>query len=322
MKSPSSNELFTAFDIPVQKFMDKYHIHAGVLAVTAKGKELIRKGYGTDKDTVMRIASITKPITKAAIKKLVKDGKLTMDTKAFPLIDLKPIPGEKFNPELNQITVGHLFNHQGGWDREFFLDPTLSQIEIAAIFGKPESSVTATDLVRFMLSKPLQFKPGSKSIYCNFGFVVLGRVIEKVSGQTYETYIRENIMLSLGINSIQVRPNSNNQTILAEATYEVNVGDLYDPYKVNLEMMNSAGGLVSTAIDLCKFMEHYWLDGDIRKGPEKYLIYSGGMTGTRVLVLQKESINVAILFNKRGPQGSNDAQELADLIEKATHNLV
>ncbi len=305
-----SVELMEAFNKTLSEYMKRNRISQGAVCVTKEDQTLVHLGVGTNPDTVFRIASITKAITRAAIQLLVSERKLPLDTKVLPLLNLPLSDGT--DPLLGRITVQQLLNHSGGWDIAVMgYDPTFYSDEIAKALNKPISELTPVDTVRFMITKPPQFEPGSKSVYSNFGYIVLGRVIETISGQTYETFIQNKLMKPLGITGIRIG-NSNKDE--HEAFYE---DDNYDPYKINMATNDSCGGLVSTAKDLCKFMEYYWINGDKRGEGEKMKCVSfGGLPGTKTIALQAlDGTNIAVFFNRRNGQNPNDHEELLKLIE-------
>lgn len=320
--SPENNsELAARFEKTLTEYMQQHRITQGVACVTKGDEVLIHQGFGTKPDTVFRIASITKGFTNAAIKLLITEGRLSLDTKVFPLIDLQPLLGEEINPSLEQITIQNLLDHSGGWDVAIQGGVMDRVEEITKAFGKSATELTPTDAVRFMLNKPLQFEPGSKSVYSNYGYMVLGRVIEKISGQSYEQFIQKHLTKPLGLTSIKVGHTSKDQAVPNEATYE---DDEVDPYKDTcIEMRDSRGGLISTAKDLCRFMDSYWLVSGDKRLPGQSMRGGllGGMPGTKTIALQRrDGINIAVFFNRIDIKNPRDHQELLELIESILQN--
>jgi N-acyl-D-amino-acid deacylase len=152
------------------------------------------------------MGSVAKAVTAIAIMMLVDAGKLTLDTNVFPLLDLEPPHGATIDPRFNDITVEHLLVHSGGWDRDTTgVDPTLLPwSRMAAANVGVDDPPEAVSVVRFMLGMGLDFDPGSKSVYSNFGFSVLGRVIEQASGQPYGEYVRDHVLAPIGITTMQL----------------------------------------------------------------------------------------------------------------------
>lgn len=317
----SKEQLASRFNQTVKLYMEKYKISQGVGCVMRDDDVLVQEGFGTDKDTLFRIASITKFITRVGIMKLVGEERLDLDTPAFPLLGLEPLGGEEFNPDLNKITVQQLLDHQGGWDAQTAGEITFQRPIVAKAVGKPEEEVTPEDMVRYMLSKPLQFEPGTKKSYSGFGYSVLGRVIEKVSGLSYEDYIKTQLTEPLGLHSIQLGHSAKEQALPNEAIYEKDSGtdSPEDPYKsVPFEIADSAGGLISGAPDLCKFLNHYWGNGQPRHPGEtgKYYYMNGRCVGTLALADQmKDGTNFVVLFNNRHNRDNKKDDELRVSLE-------
>jgi len=153
------NPAFKSFDDAVTKFMLKYEIPGGALAVTSGGKMIYARGYGwadveenlpATPASLFRIASISKPITAVAVMTLVQDGKLKLDDHALHVLNLKPLTGAKEDPRLVKITVRQLLQHTGGWDRDKSGDPMFKSVEIAKVAGmQPPADQRA--IIRYML---------------------------------------------------------------------------------------------------------------------------------------------------------------------------
>src|ERR1041385_3514256 len=138
--------------------------------------------------------------------KLVEDGTLTLDDRVAPLIaDLPPPPGATVDARWEQITVRHLLNHAGGWDRNKpngGFDP-IDRPAIAAAAVNAPAPASSETLIRYMKGMPLDFNPGEKFAYSNFGYIILGRVIERLSGMPYEQYVRSRVLQPVGANRTQ-----------------------------------------------------------------------------------------------------------------------
>jgi CubicO group peptidase (beta-lactamase class C family) len=321
------------FDAAVRAFMKERDIPAGTLAVSRGGRLLLARGYGfadaegrrpVRPEDPLRIASVTKPITAAAVRELIRDGKLSLDTRVFPLLGLSPPPGRTPDPRLDSITVRHLLDHQGGWDRDQTFDPTARPLETAAALGKP-GPATADDVVRFMIGQPLQFDPGSRTCYSNFGYCVLGRVIEKVSGQRYETFVRERVLAPLGISGVElarslpgdrnprepvyVDPRKGRNVLRPQSAEPVPLPD----GTFHLEAMDAHGGLIASAVDLTRFLEAYWVTGERRQGDGRSYVHFGSFAGTFAMAMQRPNgVNVVALFNRWTDPPGPKYEALAD----------
>jgi len=262
-----------SFDREMEQFMQARGVPGGALAVAKDGRLVYARGYGwADRDkkeavrpeSLFRIASISKPITGVAVLKLVEDGRLRLDDRAFELLRLTPVlePGKTADPRLERITVRQLLQHTGGWDRDKSFDPMFRSRQIARAVGvEPPAGPEA--VIRYMLGQPLDFDPGARYAYSNFGYCVLGRIIEKVSGMSYERYVKRHVLAPAGVTqmrlgaSLQSGPDevryytADNGT--AASVFPGLTGKVPWTYGAfNLEAMDAHGGWIASAVDLVR----------------------------------------------------------------------
>ena len=273
-----------SFDEKIPVLMRKYAIPGGAVAVLRDGKLIYARGFGyadvenktpVQPDALFRIASVSKPITGVAIMKLVEEGKLTLDDRVAPFIaHLAPAPGATVDPRWEQITIRQLLNHMGGWDRDKpgGFDPMFRPAIAAAAVNAP-APASAETVIRYMKGMPLDFNPGEKHVYSNFGYAILGRVIERLSGMPYEDYVRARVLQPVGANRTRLGKTRMSDALADEVKYylpgepglgftaplvssvfpgegtvPVNYGAFY------IEAMDSHGGWVSSSVDLLRFM--------------------------------------------------------------------
>jgi N-acyl-D-amino-acid deacylase len=180
-----------------------FHLPGGSLAVARNGRLVFARGYGwadqedskpVRPDSRFNLASCGKPITAAAVLKLVDQGKLRLDARAFVLLgDLEPPAGQKADPRLRNITVRQLLHHAGGLVRDKAPTPRIAQRL------KVELPITLPQAVGFSLGQPLLFNPGSETKYSNLGFLVLRLIVERTSGVDYETFTARQVLGPMGI---------------------------------------------------------------------------------------------------------------------------
>jgi len=271
-----------SFDLFVTDFMRKLAIPGGAVAVMRDGKLIYARGFGyadvenktlVQPDALFRIASVSKTLTAAAIMKLVEEGKLQLEDRVAPLIaHLAPAPGATVDPRWEQITIRHLLNHAGGWDRKKpngGFDPIDRPAIAAAAVGAPAPASPET-LIRYMKGMPLDFNPGEKFAYSNFGYIILGRVIERLSGRRYEEYVRASVLEPVGANRTQQGKSHMSDALPDEVKYywpgagvnaplvpSVFPGEGMVPLNYggfHLEAGDASGGWVSSAIDLLRFV--------------------------------------------------------------------
>ncbi|HTE21402.1 MAG TPA: serine hydrolase domain-containing protein, partial [Armatimonadota bacterium] len=265
-----------SFDREMEQFMRARGVPGGSLAVVKDRRLVYARGYGwADRengrparaDSLFRIASISKPITGVAVLQLVEEGRLRLDDPAFPMLGLEPVLalGARPDPRLRKVTVRQLLHHTGGWDRDKSFDPMFRPTLVAEAVGA-EAPAGPDAVIRYMLGQPLDFDPGSRYAYSNFGYCVLGRIIEKVSGRSYEEYVKRYVLAPAGIKGMRIgrslaegrakrevryytSDSGKGQSVFPEVKAEVPA-----PYGTfHLEAMDAHGGWLASAVDLARF---------------------------------------------------------------------
>ena len=192
------------FDNQMKAFMQARGITAGQLAVTYKGRLVLARGYSTstaltvNPTSLFRVASLTKSFTAAAIVKLVQDGKLSLSTPVGNILGITPPTGQTLDSRWSTITLWKLLQHLGGWDRDVSGDPLAKNAVISRTLGVP-MELQHADVIKYMAGQKLDFNPGTKVAYSNFGYLLAGRVIEKVSGLSYASYVQQKLLTPLKI---------------------------------------------------------------------------------------------------------------------------
>jgi CubicO group peptidase (beta-lactamase class C family) len=242
----------------MKDFMVSKKVSAGSLAITYKGRLVFSRGYtwskadspATEPTSLFRIASLSKPVTSAGILKLVEDNQLNLDDKVIDILPFGAPEGEIPDPNLEKITILHLLEHLCGWDRGKAFDPMFADKKISNALGVP-LPVTQVDIITYMNGQPLQYTPGTKFAYSNYGYCLLGRVIEHKTGLSYEEYIKKSILSPLDITRMQIGHSKLDYRISDEVTYESKGESPYGTF--NLENMDSHGGWLASAPDLVRF---------------------------------------------------------------------
>ncbi|MEV0195343.1 serine hydrolase domain-containing protein [Nonomuraea sp. NPDC050691] len=267
---PSS---MAGFDQAMQKYITERDIGCAQLAVAKNGKILLARGYGTYSKTtatgrvfarvqptsLFRIASLSKNITGAAIARLAQDGKLSLTAPVTSLLGLSTAA----DPRLAQVTVTRLLQHLGGWDRGVSPDQLWADHTIAASLGV-SLPIDHADIIKWATARKLDFDPGTKSVYSNYGYMLLGRIIEKVSGMSYEAYVKQNLLAPAGITRMKLGRSRLAETGMSEVTYTskfTNKTVLDDsgtvvPYPYggfNMPNQDANGGWLASAVDMVKW---------------------------------------------------------------------
>lgn len=259
-------------DHAIAGLMEDWRIPGGAVAVTYQGRLVYARGFGyadtltkrlVDPTARFRIASVSKPITATAIMTLVEAGKLTLTDHALSHLDhLRPPPGTLFDPRLDSITVAQLLYHTAGWDASRSGDPFLQTHLIATTLGIP-GPPSGADMVRYMLRQPLDFRPGTRYAYANIGFATAGRVIESVSGQPYEAYVK-GMLARAGITRMEIAHTRRALRPADEVSYydpavgpSVFSGEPDGPFAetgVYFEGADAAGGWIASVVDIARFL--------------------------------------------------------------------
>ncbi|WP_203857524.1 serine hydrolase domain-containing protein [Plantactinospora mayteni] len=194
------------FDDTMRSFMQARNISAGQLAVSYQGRLVLARGYTYSDDpaltvqptSLFRLASISKSVTAAAVARLAQDGVLSLGTPVTSLLNLVPPAGQQLDPRMSNVTLWRLLQHTGGWDQDLSRDPMFMDRTISRALGTP-LELHFTDVVRYMSGRPLDFAPGSRVAYCNYGYGLAKQVIEAKSGLTYASYVQQRLFAPLGI---------------------------------------------------------------------------------------------------------------------------
>lgn len=225
----------------------------GICYITENGKVLYKKGIGfADKSkkiknsekSVYRIASVTKQFTAAAVLLLQENGKLSLNDKLS-----KYFPDYKYG---NKITIENLLRMRSGI-------PDYLNMELNKIFPngydayKNSSKMNRKVIEKSIMNMPLNFKPDEKFEYTNSGYMLLGEIIEKVSGTTYYNYLKKEIFDKLGMNSTGFT--DDNETKLKNTAKPYNYSE-DDEKLIKIKGLTfGCGDMLSNAVDLNKWAE-------------------------------------------------------------------
>ncbi len=237
----------------------------GSVLVAEKGKVLYKKGFGlanmewnmpNQTDTKHRLGSITKQFTSMLIMQLVEQGKLKLDV---PISTWLPDYPKKSG---EVITIHHLLTHSSGI-------PNITSFRgfsrnISRNFYNP------MQLVNLFADSTLQFKPGEKNEYSNSGYMLLGYIIEKVTGKSYEQVLQENIFTPLNMKNTGY---DHSEPLLKNRAggYEKNGWSYVNANFINMSVPYAAGALYSTVEDLYLWNQALYGDQLLRKENKELL---------------------------------------------------
>ncbi|HEX8186008.1 MAG TPA: serine hydrolase domain-containing protein, partial [Blastocatellia bacterium] len=227
---------------------------SGVVLVAKDGKPVFEKAYGLanrtknipiNKETKFNLGSMNKMFTAVAIAQLAEAGKLSFDDTVG-----KRLPGYPNKDVASKVTIHHLLTHTSG----------LGSYWNAKFDAKKASIKSVSDYLSLFADEPLSFEPGSRFQYSNSGFIVLGAIIEKVSGQSYYDYVREHIYKPAGMKNTDAYEMTEETPNLAMGyTTEGENGPVNGPRRENVSSRPNkggpAGGGYSTVEDLLRFQQ-------------------------------------------------------------------
>jgi CubicO group peptidase (beta-lactamase class C family) len=239
----------------VDAFMTKHSVPGLSLAIAKDDRLVYARAFGVaDKATGaavhtnsrFRIASIAKPITAVAIMKLVEQGTIKLSDTVFGSGGLlgTTYGTQPYKTNIDKITVQHLLEHTaGGWPNDDN-DPMFRN-----------NNFNHTQLITNTLdNRALDNTPGANHAYSNFGYCILGRIIEDATGQTYETWVQQNVLGPCGISGMEIAGNTQADRLADEVVYYPSAGQ--NAYGMNVTRMDAHGGWIGTAVDLVRFAVH------------------------------------------------------------------
>lgn len=175
------------FGKAITGFLNAKRLPGAVVSIYKSGELVLDDSYGASYDLaqVYPIASVSKLFTETATQRLIAESVISEDTKVLEYLQLDyPVLDQR----VNEITIQQLLDHKGGWDRDISDDPFF-------ILDKLPASIQSNeDLQQYILTSfRLDHAPGEVESYSNFGYFLLGRVIEKATGQNYLDFVNKEL---------------------------------------------------------------------------------------------------------------------------------
>ncbi|KAL4232640.1 hypothetical protein ACF0H5_007329 [Mactra antiquata] len=283
---PSPDYLWK-FDNVICDFLKEQGIPGATFYMTYRERPVYQQGYGINKYGVpmsssshLRIASISKVFTAIAILRLCEEKRLTLHQKVFGdegILKSLKLSNNKHvkishGKGINSITIRHLLEHSAGWDRDLEGDHVFWYAD-----DKHAGNFDINDdeqFILYVLSQGLTFTPGSKHVYSNFGYLILGLVVEKITDMNYEDYVKI-ILQEIGIEDIYVGKSTQYKANFMEAKYynngDVRVKKSFDEPTRNvepqygsfpMETTGSYGGWVTCAKSLVTILDNLCNNND------------------------------------------------------------
>lgn len=234
-------------------FMRQFNLPGLSVAIARHGRMAYQAAFGyanenrmerTTPDSLFRIASVSKPVTAIAVFKLIEQGRLALSDKVFGSGGRLAQYGNAL-PALGGITVHHLLTHtSGAWSNES-RDPMFEQPEMN------HAELIAWTLENFPPNSP----PGVRHAYSNFGYCLLGRIIEEASGMPYADYVQQEVLGPSGVKEMRIGGNRIADRVPGEVVYYGGEGG-ENAYGMNVARMDAHGGWIASATDLVRLAMH------------------------------------------------------------------
>ncbi|PHR15222.1 MAG: serine hydrolase [Aequorivita sp.] len=295
----------------IDNLLNKYNEYgqfSGSVLVADNGKVIYKKGFGMANrewdipnapDTKHRLGSITKQFTAMLIMQLVAEGKLDLQaTVSKYLPDYSKVNGDK-------ITIHQLLTHTSG---------TPNYTSFSNFFKElSRNPYTPTEMVRLFADSTLTFTPGEKFAYSNSGYIVLGAIIEAVTGKSYETVLQEKILEPLNMKNTGY---DHHNTILKKRAsgYEMKGSVVENAQYLDMSTPYAAGSMYSTVEDLFlwdralyteKLLPKKYLDMMYGKYSPAFGQYYGYGWETGKMPVGNTKDSVAIIAHSGGINGFN-----------------
>ncbi len=218
----------------------------GSILVAHEGKIIYKKGFGLANmeweipnqiNTKFRIASVTKPFTAMLIMQLVAENKLDLHE---PITNYLPDYPKKNG---KQITIDQLLTHTSGTVRDYKSDKKINRYP---------DRVRIEEMVNEFSELPLEFKPGERFAYSNSGYMILGYIIEIITGKSYETILQEKILLPLGMKNTGIEKHRSIIKYRAKGYFK-GFGEYFNSNYIDMSTATAVGNMYSTIEDLFLF---------------------------------------------------------------------
>ncbi len=263
-----------AFDTQMRTLMTNANIPSGAIAVAWDGRLVLARGYSwnpgpndsvTQPTSLFRLASVSKPITSTLVNRLIQEGRLAPNDTIGQYVDLTPRPGTTADPRLATVTVRNLLEMLGGFGDPATLgyDPVFRDRIVSQGLGIP-LPVTHADVIRYQSGVALSTNPGSTYQYSNYGYKLLGRIIESASGMPYERYARR-VLNPAGVWNLRLAKARVEERAAGEVAYAsggqgtsvIDNTSALRPWEygaLNQNTMDAYGGWVASAPELLRWM--------------------------------------------------------------------
>lgn len=270
--APGAASAQVSLDPMLEPYLEKYELPALAAAVVRDGKVIAAGAVGTRRAgqklpvTVkdrFHIGSDTKAMTALVAAMLVEEGKLRWDS---TVAEIFPELAKDMNPDLRSVTLEQLLSHTSGLPSD---DDEFNQLLVKSMFQTGNLDDQRYWLVKQASSHDLAAKPGEKFTYSNLGYVVVGAMLERIGGKTWEELVTERVFVPLGLASAGFGPQASLGKVDAPLGHDVVNGkleaSLAGPNGDNPSVIGPAGTVHLSLLDFARWAG--WNAGEGRRGP-------------------------------------------------------
>jgi CubicO group peptidase (beta-lactamase class C family) len=312
-----------ALDKVMQTFMKKNSVRQAQVAASVNGVVIASKAYTwaeSDRSIVQPcdkflLGSVSKAFTYAAIDHLMSTtNMLSLNTPVYPLLGYT-------NPadyRSQDITVQHLLDHTAGYDRSMSPDIGFIFSRVARSLNQP-TPATLRQLIEYVYARPLDYSPGQRSVYSNYGTMLLSYVLTNLTGETYMSYLQNNILAGLDLDVYATPANQHTSDAIVQETKNVDFSALHPLTDDKAPGVNggdgsikeeavAAFGLRASAETVSRFLGSHAAYGLGGRAPGSYR--DGIVVGARAMAYSLPQLDWALTLNTKEYAGEEEWEQL------------
>lgn len=298
-------------DSVMKDFMQRNSVRQAQVAASLNGTVVASRAYTwaeSDRAVVkpsdkFLLGSVSKAFTYAATNHLINDGQLNLTTHVYPLLGYNKPADER----ALDITVQHLLDHTAGYDRS--MSPDIGFIfRMIANEANQTEPVSLQQLIEYVYAKPLDFTPGDRSVYSNYGTMLLSYVIANLTGETYTSYIEKNVLNGLDVKLYPTLAESELSNPIVQESKYTDRSALTPASAKKVPAPNGgdgsikeeaigAFGLRASAATISQFLGHNSAYG--LGGREAWSYRDGTVAGARAIAYSEQYLDWAVTLNTR-----------------------
>ncbi|KAH7133086.1 beta-lactamase/transpeptidase-like protein [Dactylonectria estremocensis] len=312
----------TRMDGIMKTWMQKTGVRQAQVAVAQNGSIVAERSYTwaesnravVKPDDIFLLASLSKMFVHAAIYNLIEAGSLNYSTQVYPLLGYTPVDARADN-----ITIRHLLEHTGGYDRDQSGDPTLRFRDIAIEQSNGTRAADVRDLIEYMVARPLDFTPGEGYGYSNYGSTLLGYIASNVTNTPYLEFLKKKILNGLNVQLYRTAAETHAKDRIVQESKYTGLDPVHPLSSEQVpgphggdgaikEATLGAFSLAASASTIAKFIGSHavWGEGGRSQGSR-----DGSLVGARAYSESRSTLDWAVTLNTRE---YGDEQEFNDLV--------